>query len=531
MVEETELKTALLKWTEDLADKVIEAVKADAALPFLEGDADDDEQLGTLDLAGEHDPVVDEEAGVLLSEAIKQAAEQFRRSERALRRIYISALNRKWAAEDHQLLTEPKGTAYGRNYVADRNGVWFRLSIGGLEDLAVWRRIAKTRIDPVARSRDTSRRRNVRHCFSITDELGKSSIEIPAQYLGKDANRAIDMLMQHAVVIVHSREARQRLAKFLQFRPRAWIIRAPRVGWFEWRKHWVYVLPDVVLGDIDNARAETVVLDSTTGQHGFHQSGTNDQWRDHVAKPLAQNSNVILAAGVFLAAPLLRWANEPPGGFHSCGRSKIGKTLAAAFGQSLYGKPYRQGASSDAFGFTWETTANRLEQRAALRNDAGLSLDEIGVGDKRSIAAAIYKLARGIGKGRKDEEELDFNTLFYSTGEPSLADFLPNVQPGQMVRLADVPAEVQSGSAFETISEHEIVEQSRNFYELMDEFHGSAGRNYLQYLVTLTPKEIRARVKKGRAVFLEHPEVKEVAERAHPQVISVVGRFAVPAVR
>src|SRR6476620_6236898 len=116
------------------------------------------------------------------------------------------------------------------------------------------------------------------------------------------------------------------------------------VGWFEWRRHWVYVLPDAVLGDIDNTREETIVLDTTAGQHGFHQSGTNNQWRDHIAKPLARNSNVILATGVFLAAPLLRWANEPPAGLHSWARSKIGKTLAAAFGQSLYGKPYRQGA-------------------------------------------------------------------------------------------------------------------------------------------------------------------------------------------
>jgi uncharacterized protein (DUF927 family) len=530
--EETERKAKLLAWADDLADKVIKVVCEDVALQFLEGDTDDDEQLSSLDLTSEYDPIVDEMTGLRLSETIKQSVENFRQSEKALRRLYVSALKRKWEEqqEKRQTHAEFSGTSYGRSYMATRRGVWVRIGIAGLEEPHIWRRITKTRIDPEARSRDTTRHRNVRHRFRITDEFGESLIDIPAQYLGKDANRAIDMLMQHGVRIVHSREARQRLAKFLQLRPRGWIIRAPRVGWFEWRRHWVFVLPHAVLGDIDDTREETIVLDAIAGQHGFHQSGTSEQWREQVAKPLARNSNVILAAGLFLAGPLLRWANEAPGGLHSWGRSKIGKTLAAAFGQSLYGKPYRQGASSEAFGFTWETTANRLEQRAALRNDVGLGLDEIGVGDRKSTAAAIYKLAGGVGKGRMDQDELDFNILFYSTGESALADFLPNVQPGQLVRLADVPAEVQPGSAFETIPEHEVVDQSRNFYELMDEFHGSAGYDYLQHLVALTPKEIKLRVKKGRVLFLMRPEVVEITKRAHPQVTSVIGRFALLAV-
>jgi uncharacterized protein (DUF927 family) len=530
--EETEDKTELSKWADDLADKVIKAVLEDVALRFLEGGEADDDELGSLDLTSEYDPIVDEKSGSRLSETIKQSAENFRKSEKILRRRYHSVLYSKWKEQQQRQQTYPEfsGTFYGRSYMTTRHGVWVRLNVGGVDDLGVWRRITKTRIDLVARSRDTTRHRNVCHRFRITDEFGESLIDIPAQYLGKDANRAINMLMRCAVRTVESREARQQLAKFLRLLPRGWIIRASRVGWFEWRKHWVYVLPGAVLGDIDDTREETIVLDAITGHHGFHQSGTSDEWREQVAKPLARNTNAILAAGVFLVAPLLRWANEPPGGFHSWGQAKIGKTLEAAFGQSLYGKPYRQGAASDAFGFTWETTANRLEQRAALRNDVGLGLDEIGVGDKKSIAAAIYKLAGGVGKGRMDQDEIDFNVLFYSTGEPSLADFLLNVQPGQMVRLADVPAEVQSGSAFETIPEHEIVDQSRKFYELMDEFHGSAGYDYLQLLVTLTPKEIRARVKKGRTLFLAQPEVVEIIKRAHPQVSSVVGRFALLAV-
>ena len=85
---------------------------------------------------------------------------------------------------------------------------------------------------------------------------------------------------------------------------------------------------------------------------------------------------------------------------------------------------------------------------------------------------------------------------------------------------------MQPGSAFETILEHEIIAESRKFYEPLDEFHGSAGYEYLQHLVALTPKEIKARVKNGRALFLARPEVVEIAKRADRQLTCVVGRFA-----
>ena len=57
------------------------------------------------------------------------------------------------------------------------------------------------------------------------------------------------------------------------------------------------------MGNVD------IVLDGeiTADRYGFHRSGTSEQWREQVAVPLAGNSNVVLAVGSFLAAPLLRW--------------------------------------------------------------------------------------------------------------------------------------------------------------------------------------------------------------------------------
>ena len=233
-------------------------------------------------------------------------------------------------------------------------------------------------------------------------------------------------------------------------------------------------------------------------RHGRHRSGTSEQWRQQIAAPLARNTNVVLAVGSFLAAPLLRWAGEPGGGFNFRGPAKTGKTLIGAVGQSIWGKPYRPGAGADAFGFTWESTANRLGERAVLRSDIGLYLDEIGIGDQKDVPSTVYKLASGLDKGRFGQAERDFNVLFLSTGEPSLAEFLPNARPGQLVRLVDIPAVVQSESAFETISKEEIAAAGKQFYSATNECHGCVGYDWLRHLVALAPQRIAAELKRLR---------------------------------
>ena len=498
----------------------------DTALHFL--DDVDDEEASALDLRGDYDPIIDQKTGARLSDAIAGFAEEIKRPEKELRRLYLNTLKEKWRAQNRATPTEPAGKQYGRNYLVNSHGVWTRLDAGDgdLGDPYVWRRIARTRIDPQALSYDRSPQQNWRHHYLVTGETGELSVSIGNEKLGRDAGSAISMLMRRGVHVVESKEARQHLAIFLRFKPRARVIRAPSVGWFEVKKgSWVFVLPTETLGDTGKLG---IVLDHADRHelHGLHRSGTSDQWREQVAKPLAGNSNVVLAVGNFLAAPLLRWADEPGGGFHQWGRSKIGKTLADAAGQSVWGKPYKPGAGADTFGFTWETTAARLGQRALLRNDLGLYLDEIGIGDPKAIANAVYKLAGGLEKGRFGQAEQAFNVLVLSTGEKSLAEFLPNASAGQLVRLADIPAEVQDGSAFETISRDQIAEAGTKYYAATGEYHGAVGYDWLRHLVALGPKQIKVELKQLREAWWQLAQVKDTADRAHPQVVSVINRFA-----
>jgi hypothetical protein len=312
-VEESKHKATLLKWAVEIADDVIAAALDDVALHFLESDSGDDEQFGSLDLMGDYDPIIDAKTGSRLSEIIKQAAETFRTktfrtSEKMLRRLYLNALKDRWEKHKEQnkkIPSEPVGKFYGRSpYMTNRHGVWVRLNTGGLDDLNVWRRIVKTCVEPEALSYDTTPQRNWRHRYFLTGETGQETVDIPVEHLGKDAARAINTLMRRGAHIVESRRARQHLAQFLRYRPRKRIIRAPRTGWFEWRGHWVFVLPDEVLGAPDKMHI-ALDLDDTTrsGSHGFHRAGTSEQWRQQVAFAL-----VAATLAMAIEANILPWS-------------------------------------------------------------------------------------------------------------------------------------------------------------------------------------------------------------------------------
>ena len=247
-----------------------------------------------------------------------------------------------------------------------------------------------------------------------------------------------------------------------------------------------------------------------------------------------------MSTGTLFAAPLLRSAAEPGGGFHFHGSkeegktSKEGKTLVTVLGQSVYGLPYFPAAGENTFGYSWGSTGNRIVQRAVLRNDLGLSLDELGLLSNDNDAATLtYALSGGVEKGRFGQQEQVFNLLILSTGEMSFADFLPDAREGMLVRMADIPARVRvddgNGSAFETISADMLDAAGQHFYPLTKKLHGSVGYDWLKHLVKLGPKQIEQELDAVRKVWLALPEVAETRKQASPPAISVINRFALVA--
>jgi uncharacterized protein (DUF927 family) len=411
---------------------------------------------------------------------------------------------------------------------------------GGLAALFTggWMRVAKDRIDPLAWSHQfgferKSERQSWRHHFHITERNGnQSTFELPRERLAGAGASAIRSLMKAGIHVIGRDVAQKALVQFLRFKPRREIIRMPRVGWAEVGSHWIFVRPDEVLvpPGMPQARNVTYVLDAAAIQHGLHVEGTSAEWATEVAMPLKGNSNIALSFGTFFAAPLLCWASEPGGGNHAYGSSTIGKTMGSAAGQSIYGWPLE--TADDAFGVTWAGSEAGFDALALTRTDLGLPLDEITLADRRSAEQIVYKLASGTKGPRATStgglrETAHASVLVLSTGEKSLTQFIgESLQEGARKRLVDIPAEVQPGSAFETIPREQIHDAGKRLFDAMKRHHGAVGRDWQRHLVEVGPNKVKAELHEHRETFLALPEVVAVATKAHPQVRAVVNRFA-----
>ena len=414
---------------------------------------------------------------------------------------------------------------------------------GGLAALFTggWMRVAKDRIDPVAWSHQfgfqrKTERQSWRHHFLITERNGsQSTFELPREKLAGTGASAIRLLMKAGIHVVGRDDVQNALVQFLRFKPRREIIRMPWVGWAQVGSHWIFVRPDEVImpAGMPKAQSTTYVLDAVATRHGLHVEGSAAEWAAEVAAPLAGNSNIAVSFATFFAAPLLRWASEPGGGNHLYGRSTIGKTMISDVGQSIYGWPHE--TSDDTFGVSWGGTAAGFDALALARTDLGLPLDEITLANPRTAEAVIYKVASGTKGPRATStghlrETAHASVLVLSTGEKSLAEFIGrSLQEGARKRLVDVPAEVQPGSAFETIPREQIHIESKRLFDAMKRQHGAVGRDWQRHLVDIGPDKIKAELHQHREAFLALPEVVAVAAKAHPQVRAVVNRFALHA--
>jgi len=415
---------------------------------------------------------------------------------------------------------------------------------GGLDALFTggWMRVAKDRIDPVAWSHQFGFQRktegqNWRQHFVITERNGhQSDFQLPREKLAGTGAPALGLLMKAGIHVVVRDDVKNALVRFLRFKPRREIIRMPRVGWAEVGSHWpIFVRPDEVIvpPGMPTPRGTSYTLDATATRHGLQVEGTAAEWAAEIAAPLRGNSNVALSFATFFAAPLLHFASEPGGGNHLYGPSTIGKTMVSDAGQSIYGWPLE--TADNAFGVTWAGSEAGFDALALARTDLGLPLDEITLADRRSAEQIVYKLASGTKGPRATStgglrETAHASVLVLSTGEKSLAEFIgKSLQEGARKRLVDVPAEVQPGSAFETIPREQIHIESKRLFDAMKRQHGAVGRDWQRHLVDIGTDKIKAELHEHREAFLALPEVVAVAAKAHPQVRAVVNRFALHA--
>jgi uncharacterized protein (DUF927 family) len=418
---------------------------------------------------------------------------------------------------------------------------------GGLDALLTggWMRVAKDRVDLVAWSHRFGFERKTekqqwRHHFLITERNGKqSAFELPRETLAGTSTSAIRLLMKAGIHVVGRDVARKALMQFLSFKPRREIIRMSQVGFFEVDGHCICVrsnetlLPPALreLKDLvyaaDNAR--------DPDQYGHQIKGTTTDWQSAVAIPLRGNSNVTLALATSFASALIPFADEQRGGVHLFGVTGIGKTAVLAVGESVYGLP---GASEHprSYGRTWAITPTGLEDLLRFRNHAGFFLDELQrvPRENRGLVVQMVYAFTQVQKARGGSWRLQGDgagqVFLLSSGEDPLATFVGKGEDreGRERRMPDIPAEVQDGSAFETINRDALREKLPAFYQTMiKQCHGAPGRDWQMWLVELGAVKIRERIVREHQAFLALPQVRDIECRAQPQLRSIIRRFAV----
>jgi Domain of unknown function (DUF927) len=235
------------------------------------------------------------------------------------------------------------------------------------------------------------------------------------------------------------------------------------------------------------------------------------------------------------SGPLTVWAGVPPGLFHILCTSKHGKSLASAIGQSVYGRPLIPNETvADPFGMSWLATANSIGQLILVRSSVGAFFEELNQGKAQDIADAAYRVANGISKtrmrGRDLEPRLTYCVPGFSTGEETMVDFLTRtgrrVTDGMRTRFADIPADVQPGTVFETFGADVIPELGNKYYPLLSKLYGAVGDAWLQVLVDLGPEKIATKVNHQQQKFRSRPRMQAIYSLAGPYQRSVVDRFA-----
>lgn len=305
--------------------------------------------------------------------------------------------------------------------------------------------------------------------------------------------------------------------------------RAPRVGFVEttgWHRR-CYAMPHRTIGQ----EHEPILFQSQGGEQTvtFSESGTAQEWREHVGRYCAGNSRLILAACAGFAATVLPFSEiHESGGWHLFGASSLGKTTALRVASSLHGRPSQ-------YMSTWRATGNALEGIAARYNHACLPLDEISQAEQQA-GASVMMLANQMNKGRMSDaanlkRRITWQLFWLSTGEHAMSHYMEAANlrpdPGMEVRQLDIPADAGRGlGLFEELhgqpSARDLAEHLR---AACDQYHGAVGVLWLEQAAARLDE-----LKRDLPGEVRHVAASFTPPGAESQVMRALRRFALCAV-
>ena len=297
-----------------------------------------------------------------------------------------------------------------------------------------------------------------------------------------------------------------------------------------------FLMPD---GTLLGTPAEHVVLHapSADAAQPCALGGTQEGWRSAVAALAVGNPLAVFCFAAAFAGPLLLPAGETGGGFHFCGPSKMGKTLAVQMGLSVWGLPYKAGGALR----DWRSTANAMEAAGEECTDGLLTLDEVHQANPSDVAAAAYMLADGAGKRRLNRDASAarrrvWRAFILSTGEIDLATAVARtgqkMPAGAEVRLASVTLNDAAAVWPALHGRADFPALARDLHNAMKRHHGTAGRGFLARLAAMRaddPAALIEFINRIRDRFAESlpaadPQVREVARRC--ALVAAAGELA-----
>lgn len=401
-------------------------------------------------------------------------------------------------------------------YMLDGGGVWF-LEPGEDGEPGPKRWICAP-LEVVAKTRDAKNEGWGRLLHWSDPDGNAHAWAAPAYLLIGDGRDFARELVGRGLEIAPGSNAIRRLLAYVMTEPAETRARSlPSPGWFGRQ----YVLPT---GEVFGTGQEPIVYQHSGGVAVPY--GVAGDWKAKIGPLCSGNSRLLLAVSAMFSGPLLRLAGLEGGGFHLVGDSSSGKSTALRVAASVAGDPV-------AYVREWRATANALEGAAVLHNDTTMILDEISQVDGQQAGEVVYMLANGAGKSRANRagEARSVATWLVQTlsaGEVTLGQHMAQsgkqIRAGQMVRLADIPADAGAGfGGFENLHGAETADSfAVNLRMRSAENFGTAWRPWLDYIAGKRAEAMILHLRKAMDTFKRDA----VPEKANGQVSRVAARFA-----
>ena len=357
----------------------------------------------------------------------------------------------------------------------------------------------------------------------VIDSGGKhKKIIISMTELAGDGTDLRKLLLDEGVSLSTASAAKQKLLEYINLSfPKKTLLYVTKIGWTG--RH--YILPDKVYGD--HSKEETQ-LNVGGKLPEFKQSGTLQEWHQHIGNYAIDNSRVQMAIFIALAAPILKLLGRENFGVHFVGASSIGKSTVSHVACSVYGSEFR----------SWRTTDNSAESWGLSSNDNLLALDDMGQASADAVAQMTYMLGNGQGKGRADKKGVargvtKFTICFISTGEIGVEQKLRESKgklpyyAGQAVRLLEIPADAAMGhgifDVLHNLKDGEVL--STHFKDACKQYQGTLGDQWLTYLSEHQDEAVNL----VRELEKKASQVMKTEEKADGQIVRAKSNFALMA--